>query len=584
MDYEQKYNEALEKAKSIHDNPDASRNRKEWIEDIFPELAESEDERIRAVILKLVLGMRDEIFTTADKLVTKPKVLAWLGKLKEQKEIPLMNGDADLYFDEWNQQTKYTTTKRQCFEEGIRYAQRLQKEQNLELYYDKELDNAAREFYLSGGADSPVDSTGLVPIVRMAEFGATWMKERMGKEQKPIMEVFGFKVGDAVRLKDGDGRKHIIKSFEEVEGAHGPNFYHVEFEDDSARDGIYPGEEYPNGYYTQMEKFEEEQKPYLELKAGKWYICHRAYCARADHLTVKEGERFMCEKDGIVKGFVIKEPEKYFKECSAPEPVEKDQKPISTEDMPYITDKHFYEREPADSFKYKLAEYMTKCCTKKEGPDGFTYGISAETILKMAEEELLKRGVVQKPAELETLGKPMTHKEWAEDYWEHHKFASPNGNDKCDVIQFGHKGFIDFCMAYCVDQKPQDRLVLHDTFGYEKGRQVGQREGVEMVLKTPESYGLYTPAEWSEEDEKIVNNIVSVLGQYIDYKSVSGTGTGYATPRYGAEISWLKSLRPHWKPSEVQLIALDGCLEHWSGNKCQKEILESLYEQLKKMI
>jgi hypothetical protein len=81
------------------------------------------------------------------------------------------------------------------------------------------------------------------------------------KEQKPILEVFGFKVGDAVRLKDGDGRKHIIKSFEEVEGVHGPNFYHVEFEDNSARDGIYPGEEYPNGYYTQMEKFEEEHKP-----------------------------------------------------------------------------------------------------------------------------------------------------------------------------------------------------------------------------------------------------------------------------------------------------------------------------------
>lgn len=76
-----------------------------------------------------------------------------------------------------------------------------------------------------------------------------------------------------------------------------------------------------------------------------------------------------------------------------------EQKPISTEDMPYITDEHFYEREPADSFKYKLAEYMTKNCTKKEGPDGYTYGISAESILKMAEEELLKRGVVQKPAE-----------------------------------------------------------------------------------------------------------------------------------------------------------------------------------------
>lgn len=83
-----------------------------------------------------------------------------------------------------------------------------------------------------------------------------WLEKQ--KEQKPILEVFGFKIGDAVRLKDGDGRKHIIKSFKEVEGIHGPNFYQVEFEDNSARDGIYPGEEYPNGYYTQMEKFEGE--------------------------------------------------------------------------------------------------------------------------------------------------------------------------------------------------------------------------------------------------------------------------------------------------------------------------------------
>jgi len=73
---------------------------------------------------------------------------------------------------------------------------------------------------------------------------------------------------------------------------------------------------------------QKEQMSHLELKAGKWYICHRAFCARADHLTVKEGERFQCEKDGIVKGFVIKEPERYFKECSAPEPMEKERQPV----------------------------------------------------------------------------------------------------------------------------------------------------------------------------------------------------------------------------------------------------------------
>lgn len=75
-----------------------------------------------------------------------------------------------------------------------------------------------------------------------------------------------------------------------------------------------------------LEKQKEQKPEHFELKAGKWYICHRAYCCRADHLTVKEGERFMCEEDGVVKGFVVKKPEKYFIECSAPVPMEDEQK------------------------------------------------------------------------------------------------------------------------------------------------------------------------------------------------------------------------------------------------------------------
>lgn len=103
------------------------------------------------------------------------------------------------------------------------------------------------------------------------------------EQEKPILEVFGFKVGDAVRLKDGDGRKHIIKSFKEVEGIHGPNFYQVEFEDNSARDGIYPGKEYPNGYYTQMEKFEEEPTEWSKADCVKEIPFSLIYEGFAEH-------------------------------------------------------------------------------------------------------------------------------------------------------------------------------------------------------------------------------------------------------------------------------------------------------------
>ena len=69
-----------------------------------------------------------------------------------------------------------------------------------------------------------------------------------------IDKVFQFKVGDVVRLRDGDGRPHVIKMFEKITGIHGPDFYHVIFEDNTASDHIIPGKEYPGGYFTCMEK------------------------------------------------------------------------------------------------------------------------------------------------------------------------------------------------------------------------------------------------------------------------------------------------------------------------------------------
>lgn len=46
-----------------------------------------------------------------------------------------------------------------------------------------------------------------------------------------------FKIGDVVRLKDGDGRHHIIKDI--IDDSFGDVIYkHVIFEDDAAKDYI----------------------------------------------------------------------------------------------------------------------------------------------------------------------------------------------------------------------------------------------------------------------------------------------------------------------------------------------------------
>lgn len=221
--YRNRYNEALSQARFYYGNCPTEPEKKK-LETIFPELAESEDEKIRKDIIGGLMWQRDNLksegphdnslilpgfcFTvgkhlaylekqkenpkTADSIPSdcvpdakcedrwhkvsdslpdnprevlckdeggnyfigrfyvaegweisnydgedkphylNPPVSKWIDfpseKQKEQKEIPLMDGNADLYFDEWNQQ-KQNPTKRQCFEEGMKYAQMLQKEQ-----------------------------------------------------------------------------------------------------------------------------------------------------------------------------------------------------------------------------------------------------------------------------------------------------------------------------------------------------------------------------------------------------------------------------------------------------------------------
>ena len=88
------YDEALKQAKFYHGNCPSEPERKK-LERMFPVLSESEDERIRKVIHKLLLGMREEIFTAQDEIATKDKVLSWVERQKEQEPEELvyrMNG------------------------------------------------------------------------------------------------------------------------------------------------------------------------------------------------------------------------------------------------------------------------------------------------------------------------------------------------------------------------------------------------------------------------------------------------------------------------------------------------------------
>ena len=129
MTQEDKYKEALLEARAVLE-PCLKYSKgkvREALDSIDKELQsfESEDERIMKTIRQLLETARDAHSNT---LLAKPFIdaLAWLEMQKEKSEIPIMGGDTDTYFDDLRMTTK-PLTSREWFNEGIKYAQRLQK-------------------------------------------------------------------------------------------------------------------------------------------------------------------------------------------------------------------------------------------------------------------------------------------------------------------------------------------------------------------------------------------------------------------------------------------------------------------------
>ncbi len=81
MDYEKKYKEAIERARQIHDADRVSGIELTTCEKIFPELAESEDEKIRKALIFNLGDMPED--TELRNGITNRDVLAWLEKQGE---------------------------------------------------------------------------------------------------------------------------------------------------------------------------------------------------------------------------------------------------------------------------------------------------------------------------------------------------------------------------------------------------------------------------------------------------------------------------------------------------------------------
>jgi len=108
MDYEKKYNEALERAKKILCNLGEGDGSIRDIETIFPELAESEDERIRKDLIGGLMWQRDNLKSEGPHdnslilpgfCLTVGEHLAYLEKQKEQKPAEWSEEDTEMYIN-----------------------------------------------------------------------------------------------------------------------------------------------------------------------------------------------------------------------------------------------------------------------------------------------------------------------------------------------------------------------------------------------------------------------------------------------------------------------------------------------------
>lgn len=190
----------------------------------------------REIIEALIHHLNEQDgFLTAINCVSTKVILSWLKKQKEQKDYNKLY--EDIAKSEWFKKAY----------EGKSLGGDNEQEME-ECEYDKE--TITQKAYREGqnaGRQEVFDNPGAYGLEK-------------------IDNVFGFRIGDKVRLVDGDGRPHIIKYFEKIEGLHGPDFYHVVFEDNAASDHIIPGDEYPNGYFTCMEKIDGQKK----RKSAEW--------------------------------------------------------------------------------------------------------------------------------------------------------------------------------------------------------------------------------------------------------------------------------------------------------------------------
>lgn len=94
------------------------------------------------------------------------------------------------------------------------------------------------------------------------------------------------------------------------------------------------------------------------------------------------------------------------------------------------------------------------------------------------------------------------------------------------------------------------------------------------------------PAEWSEEDNRMIGRVRGIIERYAFTQNAVDVNGELCEKEYVEMDTWLKSLRsqPQWKPSEDQMDALKELIDDANRAGWVTPGATDLYEQLKKLM
>lgn len=91
MDNEEKYKKLIRAIKILREIKPRDESLEKWIKDYVPDLAETDDERIRKSLIHFV-KIKGEEFGFIDANTSVEETLAWLEKQRSPKSAPMQNG------------------------------------------------------------------------------------------------------------------------------------------------------------------------------------------------------------------------------------------------------------------------------------------------------------------------------------------------------------------------------------------------------------------------------------------------------------------------------------------------------------